>query len=125
MPTLTEKIKKIGKEVESLKKDFAKFVKDKSLPLDERWGLFVEYGRIYGGEGSWVQHFKVEQKLKHKEICWYDDFYVERRQTVELPQIIESIEENLCEDSDWTEELVVEFKEEILDKNMYSFTYDW
>ncbi len=111
----------------SLKQRFVEYIKDVSIPLESRWEAFLEAPMDWKYQQSYVIHFQVERKLKGREISWYDDFYIEKKETVVMENIIERLEEDLDSFSEngWTLELIQEFKEEILQKNIGSFDWDW
>lgn len=117
-----------------VKENISELLTNKNVPLETRWNFFIKYGDLIGNEGGWIQHFKVEKKLPDGEISWYDDFYKERYETIIMVDIIESIYDKIADDkrskgsnrqSGWNEELVDEFKEEILAENLYSFILAW
>lgn len=109
---------------EAMEKIYLDTIENLLLPIDERWIFFKEWGKYFGEFEGWVHRFEVEKKLKNKRIDWFEEFYIRRSQTIELTEIIDRIEENL-EYSEWTDDLVTEFKEEILKHNLYSFRFDW
>jgi hypothetical protein len=111
----------------SLKQRFVEYIKDVSIPLESRWEAFLEAPMDWKEQQSYVVNFQIERKLKSREISWYDDFYIEKNETVVMENIIERIEEDLDSFSEngWNLELIQEFKEEILQKNIGSFDWDW
>ncbi len=111
----------------SLKNRYISYIQDKSIPMAERWEAFCEAPVDWKQQKSYVEHFHVENKLKNREISWYDDFYIEKNETVVMGNIIERLEEELEDFSSngWTKEIIEEFKEEILSKNLGSFDWDW
>lgn len=54
---------------------------------------------------------------KYGEISWYDDFYVERYQVVDLT--------TLYLDEDWTEEQKKDFYLNCMKQGVHIFQYDW
>lgn len=109
----------------SLSKRYVEYIRDKSIPLNDRWEVFKEAPKDWKNQSNWVQQFEVERKLG--EISWYDDFYIEKNQTVDMVDIVERLEDDPTRffNKGWTLELIVEFKEEILQENISSFNYDW
>lgn len=121
------------------KSSVSELLKNKTIPLQTRWDFFIKHGDIIGNTKSWVCHFEVEKKLipanlKNRvdnnyigEISWYDDFYKERGNTIIMNNIVQSIYDSMDRfmKQGWTPELVIEFQEEILSQNLYSFTNDW
>lgn len=123
---LFEAIENSFKAIEDLaegsRKDFGDLIKDKSVPLDERWELFCRAPDSIKLHDRWIHEFKWEEK--HQAISWYDDFYMDRHQTVDMQAIIEIMEENES-GTEYSEEMILDMKEEILDKNLGSFCNDW
>lgn len=113
-------------ELENLKNEiqdlWEEFLKNKEYSLDEKWNIFVKYGEIFGRKDGWCQRFDIEKKV---EINWFEDYNTHRRETVILSNFIEWIEENLEEWPKWNRDLINEFKEEILQKNLWSYRFDW
>lgn len=117
------------------------WVVDKDIPLEERWDTFIKSGL---GE----HHvFLVKFKSLGEDFISYDGkFHAERHQTVD----VEDIEQILLDghghwEGDWEgrwdgdghwkgeefiheeypEEMIAEFKEEVLEKFLKSFEFDW
>lgn len=111
--------------ISKLKPDFEAFIKDKSISLEERWQTFASAPDYLRNKEPWVEHLEIGGR----EICWYNDFYVERYQDVNMVDIIECMFENVGEDSyktvDYTVEDIKVLQEEILDRNLGSFNNDW
>ncbi len=120
-------------KVKEVKNEFAEFIKDKSIPLDERWEFFKEAPEYLKNKSSYIEHFDAETLLEEGEIVWYDEFYIERYQECELVNVISSIEDRInskddyphSRGADYSVEFLEAFKEEILQKNMHSFVHDW
>jgi hypothetical protein len=127
MNTLEERIKTFTAEKENLKNDFAKYIADKSIPLDERWEFFIEAPDELKNFEQWIYEFKC------LSIDWYDDFHFDRRQEVSAEYIIDSLEWKREEAEDEGDEdeakkwrdIIPLIKEEILDQNMEGFCFDW
>lgn len=112
--------------VSQLKPEFEEYIKNSAVSLDERWGVFKGAPKFLRNEEPWIQHLKVGTK----EISWYDDFYYERHQDVDMVEVIESLEEQLDPTSynhtdEFTQDDINNLKEDILSKNMGSFNLDW
>lgn len=108
-----------------LQKRYKAFITDKKIPLADRWEVFRVAPSDWQESNTYIQHFAIEKKVG--EIEWYDKFYYERHETVHMYDFVDRIIENIeDEDEDtWTVELVDEFKEEILSRNLASFDFDW
>ena len=57
---MQKKIKALSKRIDKVKKEFEVYVKDKTIPLEERWNLFVEAPDSLSEVTDWIQHFKIE-----------------------------------------------------------------
>lgn len=106
------------------KKKFKKYIKDKSVPLEERWEFFTIAPDFLKDHKGWVESFKI---LDDKGIEYYDDFGYERYRRVDTEDLVATLFECLEEwkDRELTEGDIHEIMEEILLKNMGSFTHDW
>lgn len=111
----------------AIKQRFVEYIADKTISVENRWEIFLEAPSDWKNHKLYVEKFQIEKKLKIKEIFWHDDFYIEKNETVYMGNIIERLEENLedFESNGWSKELIEELKEEILQKNLDSFNYDW
>ena len=119
--------------------EFKAFIKNKNYPLEERWGLFkfaCENALFVSLKGS-ICSLKILEAAHN--FSWYDDFYVEKHETVEFTNIVELVEETLdeiLEDPDYSEDLrdvypiitreeLIQLKEEILATGYSGFVMDW
>ena len=113
-----------------LKERYIAYIANQDISLEERWEVFCEAPIDWKNDNSYVVSFDVEKSLRKKgyELSWYDDFYIEKNETVIMQEIVERIKESLDEELKelgWSEELLNDFKNEILAKNLGSFDYDW
>ena len=76
----------------AIKERFVAYIKDTTISIENRWEVFIEAPSDWKNKKSFIQHFNVEKKLKNKEISWYDDFYIEKNETVDMQIIVESLE---------------------------------
>jgi hypothetical protein len=92
---------------------------DKATPLGERWEMFVamedagllpceSYGDGY-----------VEDLIEGGSL--YDDFYVERHETMSYPEMLE----RAVNETTPSEETIIAWKEKVLACGNGSFTFDW
>lgn len=129
--TMLAKIQKYIADGEQIKQAFVTYIKDKSIPLEERWKTFGAAPFEFKNQDSSVVYFKVENTLSEGEIVWYDDFNIEKYETVEMFQFINRQIEDLASPyrdknkEQFTLEFFTAFKEEVLDKNMHSFKFNW
>lgn len=123
--TLLEKIRAY-KEPIYLQQEYLQYIANKEIPLEDRWNVFAEAPYEWKHHCSYIEHFDVEEKLQNGSICWYDDFFIDRYQTVNLADFVEDLRgDNYDSEERWPEELISEFMEEVLDKNLGSFVNDW
>jgi hypothetical protein len=129
-------IELVNRAVANLQKTFCEVIKDKTIPLNDRWDLWRGAPSDLKAHDSCVVHFDIEDKVG--EISWYDDFYIERHETVDMFDLIERIREDVkygAMDYAYTKritkkfvecsELLDEWREEILQMNLESFEFDW
>jgi hypothetical protein len=131
-------IELVNRAVANLQKTFCEVIKDKTIPLDERWNLWRDAPSNLKENESWIVNFEIENKVG--EISWFDDFYIERNQTIYMADIIEREREDvkyLQGDPDYkfakqitkkfmdSPELLDEWREEILQLNLESFQLYW
>lgn len=99
------------------------FVTDPTLPLADRWEVWCNSPRVWRQSESFVPSFQVEADLPAGAIFWYDDFYYERHETVDMQSVVDLIQ--IVETPGWTEELVNRLKEEIIQRDLLEFVFDW
>lgn len=107
----------IVNEIVAIRNRVQGFVQDLSKPLDERWDLFCAVGM--GSHSSYYVDFKALDEF-HGKISWYDDYYLERYSTMKMDRLVRCFREK-----NPPEELIVQLKEEILEKFIWSFENDW
>ena len=104
-------IKYFLSEKEKLTEKLKIYVKDKNIPLEIRWELFVE--SELGKTDDWVLH------LTSVDLdSFYGDSYLNRGQIVNADMILDWVVEEHPEKED-------EVMEELLDQFIYSFIFDW
>lgn len=96
------------------------FVKDKSVPLDNRWDSFTLAGRLgLIFNHDYIAHFTGEVG------AWVDDElldgnHFQRHETISCETCLEyAVDENK------PEEFIENLKEQWIDKFIYSFEFDW
>lgn len=126
MTTLLDRIQSVQVEYEStmlkFTAEFQALIVDKTISLDERWATFIAAPAFLKREEPYIVHFELEQQFG--EISWYDDFYVERHNTITAEKIIKMINDNDAERDD-AEEFAIAMKEELLTKRLGRFKHDW
>ena len=67
------------KKAKSAKPIFEKYIADKSIPLDERWDMFVHAPMEFRKHQNYVA-IDIE---RYGNYTWYDTFHVDRHETVD------------------------------------------
>lgn len=129
-----ENMQKLQAKLEEIKPNFAIYIQNKAIPLDERWAVFVLAPSNLKDHEEYGPNFET----LHPDFIMYDGpVHMERGQTMSTLDLIESIEESLKDLADnsycgreWAEKLfklvdINALKEEIMEKNLKSFNYDW
>ena len=113
----TKKAVAAFKEIRSALSDSVKaIVQNREIPLDDRWDLFIDSD--FGEESGCI----VDLESIDLE-NYYGDSWINRYQTLDFGIIIE----HLTDDAEDAEDLkaIQNAKEEILQKFIKSFIYDW
>lgn len=104
-------------------------MRDKSIPLEERWSLFEQVAEFlpissWGSDTAW-------KKLGIDTYSEYDDFNTDRGRTVKLVDRYEMLQEMLgdyeeYDESLWyTPEQLNTWREQVLQDGRQGFIYDW
>lgn len=108
----------IFNKIIEVKPQFEKVIADKTIPLEDRWNLFVSAPSQMCNHRPFIQHIHIGGR----EISWYDDFGRDRYEEIDMIDAIEWMEDCF---EDWGVDQVNEMKEYILAHNLRSFTNDW
>lgn len=130
---MKDKMRQILMQIDLFKSDFKEYVQDKSIDLENRWELFLMGGHLFAEEETYIQHFKC---LNDDVICFDSPpFYPDRGRTIFCRDVVDTLiefkEENNYERvslscKECVENLNLdELKEEILEKFLWSFNFDW
>lgn len=127
-------IEECAKVLDEFKSNFAEYIKETSVPLEQRWSDFclaVKRG-IYHNVDSGGGHYKVLDNLAG--FSWYDSLYIDRYKTVDLVDLIKRLEEELkgnqikrleTKSLPTKQSQIDELKEEILQDGYSHFILDW
>lgn len=147
-------IKALEARLQAVKGDFEAFLVDKAIPLNERWQVWEDAPESLKNTGGWVSDGRLDAfKLLMKDprdAIGYDGtlMHAERYETVTLAgdytmeclveYLLDRFEITIEDDEfDWGDldaigglhpeigEFLTAYREELLAKNLYSFTYDW
>ncbi len=125
--TLLEQINAYKESATELKQKYVNYIKDKSISLDDRWRVFESAPTDWKIHERYLQHFDVEDELLGRDILWWDDFDIEKGQTVNMQEWVNDLS-NLKVLRAWGyegDEVANAFKEEVLSMNLGLFKYDW
>ena len=150
---LVTDIKALEEKMKTLKPEFEVFIKDQSVPLEQRWNTWLDAPDSLKNTGGWIRdgRLKAFELIgyggRHEEAISYEGglVWAERYQTIDMVRIIENLLESLLdqfevdlpEDFDWDDleayatlcpeihEFFIAYREELLEKNLKSFKYDW
>lgn len=122
MNIVLEAMKLVTQQIESTKKMVAEYFKDTSVPLEERWAVFEITPNCFKETGDWITRLK---SLPEDHIGYDGPFFTDRYSEVDMLAVVNNIEENYEEDDYYSAIDLNAVKEEILQMNLGSFTYDW
>lgn len=92
-----------------LKEQLRIWVKDKTIPLEERWEVF-----FLSELGDARNYYKDFKHFQSREYCEY------KHETIDMQYVLDWLEEKPL-----TPEEIIEFKEDVLEQFIKSFEYDW
>lgn len=116
---MKEKLKQFKKIQIEFEQELKAYCKDKSIPIDERWEVFVE--SKMGTIGRWITKCKPIRKIINRDECYFEKYstnrYVELLERLEDPEEYEYVG---LKDG-WQNEL----KEYALDNFEAGWVHDW
>jgi len=115
---MKEKIEIFNEEKKSLKKEVKGYVKDKKIPLEERWNVF-----ILSELGDHSSYYEEPKGINWNKYTLYDDFHTDKYAVLKVDDMLETAIENDIIKQGSKEE--IDFKEYFLSKFIYSFENDW
>lgn len=112
---------------DQVKEHFVNFIVDKSIPLNDRWTIFVNAPDELKDQHSWIYHWVTKV---FDDGVMYDGSikWVEKYETVYMKDVFERIsemEESELVELGVTEEIISTEKEKILSLNVGSYRYYW
>ena len=109
-------------------KPFLESLKDKALPLDERWDAFTKLidANIFvheAGSGSGY----LDEVFDRNQVSLYDDFHMDRGQTKTFADIWEQMTDEFFEGGDTYKNEILRnvWRERVLASGYSGFCYDW
>lgn len=121
---LEEQYKEIKNNYNFFKQNLNTFLltlRDSSISLDERWKLFLKLindDMLNEIDGAGDGHICI----LNPKLTLYDDFYIERHQTVTYATFFERI---MGLDEKIPEENLIKWKEKVLEERYSGFQNDW
>ena len=115
---LIERVERFNYDREYLVGELIDFFKDNSVSLEERWNLFKKSSNLLPEYFYTVDLPEIEKN----DLNYYDDFYYDRYQTVDMVDLLEKIEDY---PEKFTKINVEALKEQILHSGYGSFKFDW
>jgi hypothetical protein len=123
--SLSQRIGQFKREWGDLVKSLQEYLKNTSIPLEDRWSIFYSAMDILPNYSS-LLHFKAIQRHGHR---WPNITYKDRYETIYLADVVDHIEDEQNPDGYGSPRLseidLDELKEEILQLGYASFTMDW
>lgn len=105
------------RQMETTIKIIQKVLKDKSKSLISRWETYLKIQKYLPTDSCYMVFKSIPE-----EISWYDDFYLEKGETMELD---EDFIQRASEKYNLTPEQTDSLREEILQSGYGSFENDW
>jgi hypothetical protein len=116
------------RDTQKLKSLLETLLKNKEIPLEQRWELFLRAPDAFKNTHPWIIH-PEEDIPGLTEITWFDDYY-DKHETVVLSDWVERIEmdhghkpNDAYMQSKYKH--LDDIKEWILERNLHSFILDW
>lgn len=110
---MKERIEQLAKLKVEITSDLREWVKDKSIPLDERWDVFF-------ASGLGIHSGNIEKFINLNDDDLVSRMDYNRHEIVKLGDIREYGIDSLESDEDYND-----FREDVLEKFIKSFEWDW
>lgn len=114
-------------DIEEKRIAIVEFFTNEENPFDDRWEVYSRTPEVLMTHSQWICHEFESSEFAKKyyggEISWYDDFYIERHEIVELPQLIHRL--NVIEPKEANDEMLKCFKRCAMSTGLHYFEYDW
>ena len=123
---LINNVEKFFEDQKAIKKKVQKYLKDRSVPLEERWSFYlkIEEKGVLENDSCGNGYVEALTEGTKQELCLSDDFGMSKHETRSFSCILEYVE---YEDFaiKVPEENLNSWKEEVLKSGYDSFTWDW
>jgi hypothetical protein len=128
---LNTAIDKFKKEHNILKQQFIKAIKDKTIPLEDRWSFWCDAPSSLKD----FSQYSVKFESMGKKFHWTYDLDFERYQTVDLEDLAMDLNSYVQEQADEEQiylrklfrnpDLLDQLREDVLARNLEYFVFDW
>jgi hypothetical protein len=129
---LKYKINYLADQRIKVKDEFTWYISNKEIPLEERWEFFLNAPEWLKNTTTYIYHFKCLEKYTTgkygNENFYEDEIYqcVDKHETPTVGCILESIDDNKeIEESKFSDQDIIDLKEEFLENNIGAITFDW
>lgn len=113
---MREQIAEFKEQEKKIKEDLEAWVKDESIPLEERWQVLID-----SELGEHISCVEEPDGINWNKHTLYDDFYTDRYVIITMKSIYDIAKrKNLFEENGETE-----FKQYCINNFIHSFTNDW
>lgn len=124
------KLEEFLKTKDTISLEIKDFCQNKENFLSERWEVFLMAGRNrLVTHNPWVETWNTLNDAFKRNVVWFDDFYVERYEEIDVEYILYHMNEINEYKKKGDKDIQFDenaFKEETLEKWIWSFTYyDW
>jgi hypothetical protein len=127
---LNTAIAQFKKDQNVLKEKFIKTIKDKSIPIDDRWEFWCDAPSSLKD----FSQFSVKFDCMGKNFSWHDDMLISRNETVDTEDLMWELDQYVdtqCDDPERyfvrklfrNRPLLDQLREEILARNLEYFVY--
>ena len=118
------KLQDLKSHMKSLNSEYLAYIFDKDYSIESRWDVYLAAPHEMKKHKSYIEHFK---SLPDDFIGYDMPYYVEKYQTVNIIRLIERVlEYNDNFDENQGKLINIDMlKDEILQKNIGSFEFDW
>lgn len=107
-------------DADTLKEEVLKKITNKEIPLEERYKFWVDLPDILKNDEPWLQ----DLTLRGERIEWFSELYYKKYQRVSVVDLVHYVEHE-SDEGQFTEEDVIDLKEQVLSRNLRSFRLDW
>lgn len=98
---------------------FEEYIRDRSIPLDERWALWVDAPDGMKSNDPYIPDFLDGASFLIEDLGYY------KHETIVTKDLVERVGADVWNMIPWTAEAVDELREHILAANIGRFELDW